>query len=127
MFSDKLDALYSKFTLGEARAGSDASCRSEVGTSSSERRIKPNCGIQYIQVVWTVSGKPEDHNYYQGEFGVQPGVICEIQIMDSVLGSTTLVVNSCDNISNTRRASIHPEVVTPQQKQEDLIYRLSDV
>ena len=31
IFSDKSDALYSDFTLGEARVGSDGSYRAEVG------------------------------------------------------------------------------------------------
>ena len=50
-----------------------------------------------------------------------------IKIMEFILVSTTLVVNSCDNISALRQAFIHPEAVTSQWKQADLISRLYDV
>ena len=43
------------------------------------------------------------------------------------MGSTPLVVDSCDSISALRLASVHPESVTLQQKQADLISRMSDV
>ena len=43
-FSDKLDALYSEFTSGEAREVSDGSYRAEVGMSSAARRIESYCG-----------------------------------------------------------------------------------
>ena len=52
--------------------------------------------------------------------------MCAIKIMESTLGSTTILVNSCDNISALRRVSINPEAVKPRCKQADLIYRLSD-
>ena len=73
-----------------------------------------------------VSGKPEDRNSYQGELGGQLGFICAIEIMESMLGSTTLMVNSRNNISAPRRASIHPEAVKLLWKQVDLISCLSD-
>ena len=53
--------------------------------------------------------------------------MCAIEIMESILGSTALVVNICGNISSLRRASIHPEAVTSLWKQADLISHLSDV
>ena len=53
--------------------------------------------------------------------------MCVIKIIKSILGSTTLMVNSCDNISTLRQASIHPEAVTSWWKQTDLISRLYDV
>ena len=55
--------------------------------------------------------KLEDQNSYQGELGGQIGVMCAIEIMDCIAGSTTLVVNCCDNISALRQAIIHPEAV----------------
>ena len=58
-----------------------------------------------------VPGKPEDHNSYRGEIGGQIGVICAIGIMESTVVSTTLVINSYDNKSALRRATIHPEAV----------------
>ena len=50
-----------------------------------------------------------------------------IEIMESILSSTTLVVNICDNINTLRRASIHPEVVKARYKQADFISCLSDI
>ena len=46
--------------------------------------------------------------------------------MESILCNTTLVLNSCDNISALRQASIHSEAVKSQWKQADLIFHLSD-
>ena len=45
--------------------------------------------------------------------------------MESILGSTTLMVNRCDNISALRLAPIHPEAVKSWWKQADLISCLS--
>ena len=53
--------------------------------------------------------------------------MCEIEIMDSILVSTTLVANICDNIISLRQASRHPEAVTPRWIQAYLISGLSDV
>ena len=52
--------------------------------------------------------------------------MCTIEIMESILGSTTLVVNICDKISTQRRATIHLEMVKSRCKQVDLISCLSD-
>ena len=73
-----------------------------------------------------VPGKPLNHNSYRGELVVQLGVMCEIETMEYVLGSTTLMFNSCNNMSALRRASIHSESVKPQWKQSDFISCLSD-
>ena len=48
-FSDKLDALYSDFTPGEVRTGSDGSYRAEIVMTSAAWIIKHNCETQYIQ------------------------------------------------------------------------------
>ena len=64
--------------------------------------------------------KSEDQNYYLGELGGQLGVICAIQIIDSIMGSNPLVVDSCDNISTLRRYLIHPELVALRWKQSYL-------
>ena len=48
--------------------------------------------MQYIQGGGMVPGKPEDKNCYQGELGGQIGVMCDIEILESIVGSTTLVV-----------------------------------
>ena len=53
--------------------------------------------------------------------------MCAIEIMESILGSTSLVVNSCDSISALRQVPIHPEAVTSRWKQAVLIYLLSDI
>ena len=127
MFSDKLDALYSKFTLGEARAGSDGSYKAEVVMSSASWRIESKHGTQYIQGGVMVPGKSEEQNSYQGELVGQVRVMCVIKIMDSILGSTALVINICDNLSALGQASIHPEALIPQWKQAYPISRLSDV
>ena len=74
-----------------------------------------------------VTGKTEDQNYYIGELGGQLGFMCAIATIEYILGSTTLVVNSCNNISALRRAIIHQEAVQPRLKQVDLISCLSDV
>ena len=50
-----------------------------------------------------------------------------IKIIESILVSTTLVINSYDNISSLRRTTIHTEAVKLRWKQVDLISRLSDV
>ena len=71
-------------------------------------------------------GKPKYHRSYWGELRVQLGVICAIEIMESILGITTLVFNSCNNISVLIRARIHPEAVESRWKQVDLISCLSD-
>ena len=71
--------------------------------------------------------KPKYQNSYIGELRGQFGVMCTIVIMESILGSTTVVVNSYVNISSLIRASIHPEAVTSRRKQANLIYNLSDV
>ena len=70
--------------------------------------------------------KPEDQNYYRGEIGFEIGFMYAIKIMECIVGRTTLVVNSCNNINTIRRATIHPEAVTLRRKQVDLISRLSD-
>ena len=44
--------------------------------------------------------------------------------MESIVGRTTLMVNSCNNISALRQVPIHPEAVKSQWKQADLISRL---
>ena len=54
-----------------------------------------------------VPGKTEYQNYYQGEIGGQLGVMCTIQIIESIMGSTPLMVDNCDKISYLRRALIH--------------------
>ena len=74
-----------------------------------------------------IPGKPEYHNSYRGELGGQLGVMCVIQIIESIMGSTPLVVYFCDNISALRWASIHPESVTSRWKQANLISCVSDV
>ena len=53
--------------------------------------------------------------------------MCAIQIIESIMGSTRLMVDSCDNISSLRRALIQPESVTWKWKQEDPISHMSDV
>ena len=58
-----------------------------------------------------VPGKPEYQNSYQEELGGQLRVMCAIEIVESIVGITTLVVNICENISDLRRATIHPEAV----------------
>ena len=95
----------------EATEGSDNSYRQEVLMSSEAWRIKYNCGTHYIHGGGIVPGKPEDQNSYQGEVRGQLGVMCAIEIMESILGITTLVVNSCENISTLRQASIHLELL----------------
>ena len=95
--------------------------------SSSAWRIESNCGTQYTQGGKMVIDKPEYRNSYQGELGGQLGVMCTIKTMEAILGSTTLVVNSCNNINVLRQATIHPEEVKPRWKKVDLISRLSDV
>ena len=74
-----------------------------------------------------VPGNPEDQNSHQGELGGQLGFVCAIQIIESIMEITPLVVDSCDNIITLRQASIHPESVTLRWKQADLISRLSGV
>ena len=67
--------------------------------------------MHYILVVEMVPGKAEDQNSYRGDLVGQLGVMCAIAIIDSILGSTTLVVNSWENISALIQVSIHPESV----------------
>ena len=126
-FSDKLYKLLSNFTSREERLERNESYRAEVGLISAVCRIETNCGTQYILGEGVVPGKPEYQNSYREELGSQFGVMCAIKIMESITGITTLVVNSCDNISSLRRATIHPEAVKSIWKQVDLISRLSDV
>ena len=71
--------------------------------------------------------KLEDHNSYQGDTGGQLGVVCMIQIIESILGSTTLVVDRYDNISVRKQALIHLEALTLWWKQEGPISFLSGV
>ena len=59
-----------------------------------------------------VPGKSEYQNSYQGELGGQLGVMCAIQIIESIMGIAPLVVDSYDNISALRQSLIHPESVT---------------
>ena len=72
-------------------------------------------------------GKPEDQNLHQGELGGQLGVMCAIKIMESIVGITTLMVNSCDNISALRQTEIHPEGVNFKWEQVGFISRIFDV
>ena len=74
-----------------------------------------------------VPGKTEDQKSCQGELGGQLEVICAIKIIESIIGSTSLVVNRCDNISAIRLSLMHPESVTLRWKQADLIFHLLDV
>ena len=53
--------------------------------------------------------------------------MCVIKIMESILGSTVLVVNSCENISVLRQSLIRPEAVTPRSKQADPFSRMYDI
>ena len=53
--------------------------------------------------------------------------MCAVETMESILGITTLIVNTCDNTSTLRLATIHPEAVKSRWKQVDLILLLSDV
>ena len=64
-----------------------------------------------------VPGKSEYQNSYQGELGGQLGVMCAIQIIESIMGIAPLVVDSYDNISALRQSLIHPESVTSWWKQ----------
>ena len=73
-----------------------------------------------------VPGKPKYQNSYQGEIRGQLGFMCTIDIMESILGSTALVKNICNNISARRQATIHPEAVKSRWKQVDLTSCLSD-
>ena len=74
-----------------------------------------------------VPGKQEDQNSHQGGLGGQLGVMCVIQIVDSIMRSTPLVVDSCDNVRALKRYSIHTESVTLRWKQADIISCMSDV
>ena len=75
-----------------------------------------------------VPGKLEYHNLYRGKLGGQTiRVMCAIKIMESAVGSTTLVVNRCNKISSLIQAIIHPEAVKSIWKQLDLISRIFDV
>ena len=65
--------------------------------------------------------KPEDQNSYRGEIGFEIGFMYAIKIMECIVGRTTLVVNSCNNISAVRLATIHPEAVKLRWKHVDLI------
>ena len=49
-----------------------------------------------------IPGKPEDQNYYQGQLGGQLRVMYKIQIIKSIMGTTQLAVDSCDNIGVLR-------------------------
>ena len=80
----------------------------------------------YIQGVGMVPGKPEDQNSFIWELGSQLGVMCAVETMESILGITTLIVNTCDNTSTLRLATIHPEAVKSRWKQVDLTSCLSD-
>ena len=53
--------------------------------------------------------------------------MCNIKILESIVNSTTRVVNNYNYISALRRATIHPEAVKSRWKQLDLNSRLSDV
>ena len=63
-----------------------------------------------------VTGKREDHNSYRVEILGQIGVMCVIRIIKSIMVSTPLMVDICDNINAIRRASIHPESVKSRWK-----------
>ena len=54
-------------------------------------------------------------------------VMCAIEIMESILGSTTLVITSWNIIMALSKAKIHPEAVKSIWKQVHLISRLYDV
>ena len=83
--------------------------------------------MQYIEEGGMVTGKPEYQKSYQGELRGQIGVMCAIKIMEPILGSTTLRVNSCNNISALRQATIHLEAVKLIRKQVYLISYLSNI
>ena len=58
-----------------------------------------------------IPGKPEDKNSHGGELGGQLGAMSTIEIIESILGGTTLGVNSWDNIIAPRRTTIYLEGV----------------
>ena len=126
-FSDKSDILHSDFLSGDARSGSNRSYILELGLRSAAWRIESNCGTQYIQRGGMVPDKPKHHNYYQGELGVPFRVMCAIKIMEFILGITTLLLNSCDNIITLRQVTIRWEAVKLRWKQVDLLSRLSGI
>ena len=68
--------------------------------------------MQYIQGGGRVPGNSGDYISYQGERGGQIGIMCAIQIMDSILVSATLVLNICDNISTLKLVLVQLESVT---------------
>ena len=74
-----------------------------------------------------VPGKPEYHESYQGELGGQLRFMCAIQIIESIVGSTSLVVDLCDKIITLRQTLIRQESVISLWKQADLISHLSDI
>ena len=53
--------------------------------------------------------------------------MCAIEIMDSILGSTTPMVNRCDSISDLKQAKTYSEAVKLRWKQIDLISRMYHV
>ena len=71
--------------------------------------------------------KPQVQHSNRGELRGQLGFICDIEIIESIVSITTPVVNSCDNISALKRATIHPEAVKSRWKQVDLISSIYDV
>ena len=53
--------------------------------------------------------------------------MCAVQIIESIMGITPLVVIICDNRSAFRRSLIHPESVILRWKKADLIFCMLDV
>ena len=65
--------------------------------------------------------------HIEEKFEGQLGVMCLIQIVESIMGITSLLVDICDNISSLGWASINPESVTLRWKQSYIISRLSNI
>ena len=74
-----------------------------------------------------VRGKPEYQKSYQEDLIGQVNVMCAIKTVESIVDSTTLVVNIYDYISALRRATIHPEAVKLIWKKVGLVSHLSGV
>ena len=72
-------------------------------------------------------GKLEYQNSYRGELGGKLWFMYLIQIIESTMGSTSLMVDICDNILVLIQALIHLEAVTLEWKQAFFISCLFDV
>ena len=125
--SSQLDLLFSDFTMGRSRAGSDGSYYKRYGLSSCSWRIESNCGTQFIEGGGLMPGPSDTQCAYRGEVGGLMGSIAVITALEQHLNCTTNVITGSDCMSALKRFTSDPEYINSNWCHCDLLSIASDM